>query len=328
MERTFAHPQELLRWITQFVTPLDAIRGDLVASARNYSSASLISFVLHPLINIDGENIVCPLPSTLDNLFGAGFYFTLFDAYKSHGEEANAQRFAALYGRFFEDYVGVLLERLVDPVCATVSPEIRYPTPRGEARSSDFFILDEARRLVVVEAAKTRLNLRATLVMRDHESLRDDIRRIVVANARQISRTLTDLRKGRFPFSCPYADLSGIFALIVAGQRLPGLYGVNQVVENVLRSAGGLPECRGFHVIDVDELEILAAEHYHTLPLGEILEAKADHPDRFARACRLQSFINQYTDIRPASKRIVSSDFDAFVDDVMMPTFKAWGIRD
>jgi hypothetical protein len=80
--------------------------------------------------------------------------------------------------------------------------------------------------------------------------------------------------------------------------------------------------------MDIDELEILAAEHHHTLPLGEIMEAKAQHADRYARSCRLQSFIDRYTCIKPADKRLVSADFEAFFERIVMPTFRAWGLRD
>jgi len=328
LERALTRPQALRRWIAQFISPLDVVRDELVACEHDYSSASLVPFLRHPLISIDGDNVVCPLPATLDNLLAAGFYFALFDAYKNRGEESNAKRFAAMYGRFFEDYVGTLLDRIVDPACGTLSRERSYTTRKGSSKTSDFFVLDEARRLVVVEAAKTRLNLKTTLIDRNRESLTGDIRRIIVANGRQISRTLRDLRAGRFAFPCRYEELNGVYALVVAGQRLPGLYGVNAIAEAVLRDDGGLPDCRGLHVIDIDELETLAAEHYHTLPLGEILEAKAQHADRFARTCRLQTFIDRFTDIKSAPKRIVPSAFDAFFEDIMMPMLKEWGLRE
>ncbi|HEV2740476.1 MAG TPA: hypothetical protein VGU66_18090 [Candidatus Elarobacter sp.] len=328
LERSLADPQPLRRWIAQFISPLSAVRDELVACEHDYSSASLVPFLRHPLISIDGDRVVCPLPATLDNLLAAGFYFALFDAYKSHGEESNSKRFSAMYGRFFEDYVDTLLERIVDPEVSTMSRERSYASGKGESRTSDFLVLDEARRLVVVEAAKTRLNFKTTLIDRNRESLTGDIRRIIVANGRQISRTIRDLRAGRFGFPCRHEELNGVYAIIVAGQRLPGLYGVNAIAEDALRNDGGLPECRGLHVIDIDELEILAAEHYHALPLGEILEAKSQHADRFARTCRLQTFIDHYTDIKPAPKRIVPSAYDAFFDDVMMPMLKEWGLRE
>lgn len=328
LEGAFRYPEALLRWIATFATPLDAIRDALLAGERDYSSASLLPFLRHPLINVDGENIICPLPSTLDNILGAGFYFVLFDAYKSRGEESNAKRFSAMYGRFFEQYVGTLLERIVDTPQSTILLECNYSTPRGAARTSDFFVLDEARRLVVVEAAKTRLNLQTTLIGLDRDSLAADVRRIIVANVRQISRTLGDLRAGRFPFPCRHEELNGVYALIVAGQRFPGLYGVNRIAERVVREQGGLSDCRAVHVIDIDELEILAAEHDHSLPLGKILEAKAGHADRFARSCRLQNFIDRFTDVVAKPTRIVPPEYDAFFDGLVMPTLHLWGMRD
>lgn len=328
LERSFRHPATIRHWIARFVTPLESIRGELLSSARDYSAASLIPFLRHPVISIDGDIIVCPLPATLDNLLGAGFYFTLFDAYKKNDEEANAQYFASMYGRFFEDYVATLLERVVDPATESISPESKYMTPQGESRSSDFLLLDTSYRLVLVEVVKTRLNLLTTLVNRDRKSLAADIRRIVGCNMKQITRTLRDLKSGFFRFPVRHDELKGTYALIVAGQRLPGLYGVNTFAQGVLDEAGSLSDVRTVHLMDVDELEILAAEHYHALPFGELLERKAQHHDRYARVCRLQSFIDTYSGIEPARRRIVSPDFDAFFDEVFEPMLKAWGLRD
>jgi hypothetical protein len=327
LEQAFAYPERLCCWIELFAAPLAAVRQELVATERDYSAASLVPFLRHPLINVDGEIVVCPLPATLDNLLGAGFYFALFDAYKKNGEEAAAQQFSSMYGRFFEHYIGTLLDRIVDPATTSVFREQTYLSEGGEARTSDFFVLDSARRLVVVEVVKTRLNLLTTLVGRDRNSLAADIKRIILTNVRQITRTLRDLRAERFSLPCSYDDLDGIYALIVAGQRLPGLYGVNAIAARALHESR-LSEARAVHQMDIDELEILAAQHDHSLPLGQILESKAEHVDRYARNCRLQSFIDQYTDVRPAGDRIVSADFDAFFSTVVMPTLNAWGLRE
>jgi hypothetical protein len=219
------------------------------------------------------------------------------------------------------------LERIVDPAAESVSRELTYRTGRGEFRTSDFFVLDGARRLVVVEAAKTRLNLQSTLIERDRESLAADIRRIVVANVRQVLRTLRDLRAGLFPFPCSRDELTGVHALIVAGQRMPGLYGVSGIVERVLQEEGGLGECSSVQLTDIDELEILAAEHARSLRLCELMEAKAQSADRFERACRLQSFIERHAPTAISERRVVSPDFDAFFREIVMPTLRTWGIR-
>lgn len=323
LERTFSNPQILQRWVALFVAPLDTIRDELVASKHDYSSASLVTFLRHPLICVDGERIICPLPSTLDNLLGVGFYFTLFDAYKRNDEEQNALRFASMYGHFFEYYVGTLLDRIAS---TTVLRERTYTTQRGHVQTSDYFILDDAARLVVIEVVKTRLNLQTTLMQRNRKSLVEDIRRIILTNLRQAARTLRDLRAGLFQLPLQHADLTGVYLLIVAGQRLPGLYGVNSVISHVLDKEKALTEMQAVHVMDVDELEILAAEHNRTLPLGALLETKGRHAERYARTCRLQSFIDRYSHVIPAGRRIVSADYDIFFDHLVMPTLSTWGL--
>jgi hypothetical protein len=322
-------PTALEIWFDRFSLSLEAMTTELLKRPTTFRSADLLAFVQRPLVVVEEDIIICPVPALLQNTAGTGLYFALYDAFKQVGEDAFAERLSRLFGRFLEDYCDELLTIGTDGASLTKSREIQYKTPFGDRKSTDIVICDGDGVASFVEISKKRFNLMRTIMNEDATGLSTDLDQMIVEKAEQIDRSFRDLRN--LLYSYPF-EVKEIVPIIVTGQDVPGMLAIRSLVRKRVQELAlfeGLPADE-LTYLSIEELESLVVMLPGSLNLGQLLREKAKHKSPVARAESVGNYIYYFRPDVSRTDRAVRTTLPGYSDyfrDVIMKTIEKWGIE-
>ncbi len=255
----------------------EARRGD--ASRLTYD---FVPFMAKPLYRIR-EDVIVPLHlGYLEARFTNGIYWTIFD----HLQVEGRLKFARFFGRVFEAYVRRSFQRSMpdEPGLARrVFPEFIYRTPQGDRKTSDLVLL-YPRTAIFLEATASRIRLEATAISGDLSAFEEDVAKIILENARQLTDRIRDFRNGLYGFEkVTSRDIDRIYPVIVTIHSIPESTIIWDHIRSMLTDRRLLidPGVERLQLIDVEELEILETILPQGISLLGILEARAaDHERR------------------------------------------------
>jgi hypothetical protein len=217
--------------------------------------------------------------------FEARFTNAIYWTISHHLQDATRLRFRRFFGRVFETYTRRAFMRSIPDeqgLARRLFPEFVYRTSQGDRRTSDLVVL-YPRTAIFIEATATRIRLEATGISGDVRAFDEDIAKILLANARQLTHRIRDFRRGLFDFDgVTGRDIDRIFPVIVTIQSIPESTPIwNHFSEmltdrDLLRDAG----IERLQLIDVEELEILETILSQGVSLLDILETRASDTER------------------------------------------------
>jgi hypothetical protein len=209
----------------------------------------------HPIISATDGLFCVPAPGLLVNKFGNGFYFTLFDGYRSRsadGEDLHL-RFAGYWSEFFEDYV---YERFRDGYAKR--PDVLvFPEQDLDGDKSTDVIIVENGDVMFVEVVAKRLNLEKSIVGLDDAMIQTDLDRGVRLKLKQLDRNVRAFRDGKLLPEIARKEGYRVFPIIVSPSEWPRAYTLGWYIPEVLKETGWLEGCEPVELLDVAEVERL-----------------------------------------------------------------------
>lgn len=205
----------------------------------------------YPLIRLDVNGtpgLCCPLPDLLLRRVTEGLFYDLLNTDKHFGN---------LYGKAFEQYVGVVLEEIFDPKRFVIHPEQVYTVNKQQKHGVDWIVSDTTGNLFL--ECKARRMTREAKQITDGDALEasiDELARAVVQHYRNIDDAVNGLTNWTpnglpiYPIVVTYEDWY-LFAQHVVDQLIAA-------VRQRLADAGLAPdlvETRPFFVTSVAEFE-------------------------------------------------------------------------
>lgn len=265
------------RMLKLFALPIERMRAQLLRETRTTRSAYAVTTLRqHPLVYARRGYLVCPSLRFLKERFTSGIYWMIAD---SLPKRSRRLRFFRYFGELFEEYVSRALTRMIPDgggLARRLFREFPYPSARGEARTSDLMVV-YGRSAVFFEVNSARLQTQTT-VRGDPKAFERDAGKMIIENAKQLARVITDFRQGRFQLGeTTSRDIDRIYPVIVTLQTFPQLPQVWGWLSHWMAAKGvtlGGPGVRPLQVLDSEELENLEAivQNGHSIP--DVLEAK------------------------------------------------------
>lgn len=264
------------RMLKLFALPIQRMKARLLRETRASQSAyAVMTLRQHPLVYARQGYLVCPSLRFLKERFTSGIYWTVADSLP----KPRRLRFFRYFGELFEEYVSRALTRMIPEgggLARRLFREFPYPSARGEVRTSDLMVV-YGRSAVFFEVNSARLQTQTT-VRGDPKAFERDAGKMIIENAKQLARVITDFRQGRFQLGeTTSRDIDRIYPVIVTLQTFPQLPQVWgwlshwMVAKGVTFSGIGV---RPVQVLDCEELENLEAIVQNGHSISDVLEAK------------------------------------------------------
>ncbi|MBI3291477.1 MAG: hypothetical protein HYZ73_01520 [Elusimicrobia bacterium] len=264
------------RMLNLFALPIERMRARLLRETRAARSAyAVITLRQHPLIYARRGYLVCPSLRFLKERFTSGIYWTIADSLP----ERRRLRFFRYFGELFEEYLSRALKRMIPDgggLARRLFREFPYPATRGEVRTSDLMVV-YGRSAVFFEVNSARLQTQTT-VRGDPQAFERDAGKMIIENAKQLARVITDFRQGRFHLGeTASRDIDRIYPVIVTLQTFPQLPQIWGWLSHWMAAKGvtlGGTGVRPLQVLDSEEIENLEAIVQNGHSISDVLEAK------------------------------------------------------
>lgn len=264
------------RVLNLFALPIERMRARLLRETRAGRSAYAVTTLRQrPLIYARRGYLVCPSPRFLKERFTSGIYWTIADSLP----ERRRLRFFRYFGELFEEYVSRALTRMIPDgggLARRLFREFPYQAAHGEVRTSDLMVV-YGRSAVFFEVNSARLQTQTT-VRGDPKAFERDAGKMIIENAKQLARVITDFRQGRFQLGeTSSRDIDRIYPVIVTLQTFPQLPQIWSwlshwmVAKKVKLDGAGV---RPLQVLDSEEIENLEAIVQNGYSISDVLEAK------------------------------------------------------
>jgi len=174
----------------QFTIPLKRLKEKTIAEQR-YDDSWLYAFNPlrgWPFIQFDlghPERVLCPIPTFLMRRFSEGIFYDVV----GHANFANA------FGKAFEQYVGVVLERILDS-SFTICSEQEYWVGNNRKDGVDWIVSDQTGHLFI-ECKTRRLRQDAKFIVDNGglEAALDSMAKSIVQHYRNINEALDEKTK-------------------------------------------------------------------------------------------------------------------------------------
>lgn len=253
-------------------------------------SYDFLPFMEKPLYQVKDTVIVPVHLSFLEAKFTNGIYWTIHD----HLREGKRLQFTRFFGNIFEVYALRSIQRAIpdDPsLVKRVYPAFTYPTKQGDRKTSDVVVMHH-KSAIFMEATASRIRMERTALSGDLEAFKEDVNKIILAGAKQLTDRIRDFRDGLFAFDGITAkDVNTIYPVIVTVHSMPESTPFWNYIRDLLKDQG-LLRANGvepLQLIDVEELEILETILPQGISLLEILEQRGADPER--RNIGLKNFL-------------------------------------
>ncbi len=277
-------PAPFWTWLKLVSRPVGALPK---VGLLTFTTKDLAPFISTPLITVDDDIVLCPVPSLLENTLGTGLYFALFDSYKKRDGECRAEQFSRLYGKFLENYVYDLLRTLTPSDGFAVRREQVYRVRGGaEHRSTDITVQNlQSGDSVFVEVTKKRYRLIETLLNMERRAFEADIDQMIVEKAEQIDGCLADLAANEFSLDISPTTVQPV---VVGGQPVPGTFAMPAYVQSELAKRHLLRGTAPLIYLSIEDVEALAVSAPGAVDLFALLAEKTNHPNGFAKIQELE----------------------------------------
>jgi hypothetical protein len=226
------------------------------------------------------------------NKFWNGFYFTLFDYYRTRpkpGERQLHLQFAEFWSECFEDYI---YERLREGYAGRPDV-IVYPEQMTAKGLSTDVVVAENGDIMFVEVVAKRLNLQKSVVGLDDAAIEEDLRAGIALKIEQLSRNIVEFRNGNLFPDIDRRDGYRVFPLIVMPTEWPRIYVLGWFVPALRAQTAWLEGCEPLELLDVAEVERLEA----IAAAGNSITALLHRKSRLGAHNRLQSLHNYLTTV-------------------------------
>jgi hypothetical protein len=286
------NPNYARRLLDTFVHTYDTARAafDARLPDAHRLTYDFLPFIARPLYQIR-DNIIVPIHlGYLEARFTNAIYWTISDSLPNH----DRLRFRRFFGRIFENYVRRALLRAIPDhpsLARRLFPEFTYSTPHGDRKTSDLVVL-YPRTAIFIEVTATRIRLEATAISGDLRAFEEDVGKIILANARQMTHRIRDFRQGLYAFAgVTRNDIDRIFPVVVTINSIPESTPIWNHILGMLTDRGLLmePGVERLQLIDVEELDMLEPVLSQGLSLLDILEARSADNER--RNIGLKNFL-------------------------------------
>lgn len=260
-------------------------------------SYDFLPFMERPLYQVKDTVIVPAHLSFLKAKFTNGIYWTIHD----HLREERRLQFTRFFGNIFEVYARRSIQRGIpdDPsLVKRVYPAFTYPTKQGDRKTTDVVVI-YGKSAIFIEATASRIRMERTALSGDLAAFEEDVNKIILASAKQLTDRIQDFRDGLYTFDGTTAkDVSTIYPVIVTIHSMPESTPVWNYIRNLLKNQALLQGngVRPLQLIDIEELEMLETILPQGVSLLEILEQRAADPER--RNIGLKNFLMaKYQDV-------------------------------
>jgi hypothetical protein len=258
----------------------------------SYSGMALTPFLRRPLLRLTDDLVCCPHIPYLENGLGAGVFFALLDGYNKHDGKEASDKFTRFFGEFFEQYIVSLIKES-HPTPDLVFGERKYKSLEGTEASATDLVIFEGSSAIFIDIGASRFNVIKTLVDLDPDTIQKDMEKLVVANARQLDKSIKAFRDGRLTYpGVDQAKITRIFPVVLTIQPIPRAFEFN-------RRALALIKAQDLLLSGVEPLEMLTAEDAEGLGplykggvlLSDILARKLSHPHPAAPNNSLKNYL-------------------------------------
>src|ERR1700686_3870169 len=294
--RTLPHSGAFERWIQMHSQTIEQFQADLRDDQADlFSGPSVLAFLKRPLLRLSDTVLHCPYIGNIENEFGSGLYFKLWEAYTRLG---GGERFPRLFSEFFECHIVRTVERISQIAGLKYSAEKRF---KGGKKSTDVVIFERPR-VIFVEVVATRINYPRGVADFNIEIIKRDLKNMVIDKAKELHDNILAFRNGEFCFEGhDRHHYAKVYPVIVTSYRLPGLLAVPEYIREQLRHAGYLQDTYPLQILDVESFEGLENPLPDGAGLADLLTRKLED----ARPAD-ESFVNYLPYHEPIVKLQVS----------------------
>jgi hypothetical protein len=269
----FGGPPFVTDWLSRCSWVIDeVIRALGSGEPSHFGGAWLYPLRNRPLIQLPCGLTCCPHLPFLENTITVGMLYLLADAYFSE-DPKKSSNLRALYGRFFEDYVHQLFDRVSSAQTLRCFGELKYGRDK---KSSDVAIFSDEEAMFV-EVVSSRFKQVDTLVLQDPAAVDEDIDR-VVAKVRQLRDRIDDFRAGLISYAgVLHGKIKRITPIVVIGYSLPQFLGLRTLINQKL-AARDIVLSPGPRFVEINALELLEQDLTSGVGLFNLIMRWQTHP--------------------------------------------------
>jgi len=204
-----------------------------------------------------------------------GLYWYIVDGLP----EAERNKFRVFFGRIFETYCQDLLVSVEGKIAGRVIPEFEY---KKGTLTPDAFVRCGSD-LVVIDFKAKRLKMQDTLIKGDSASLVEDMKQMFVTPAHKIYRHLKQMAALTGEMTIDVNEARRIHAIVVTQGPFASVKQMYREVDDYLRQEGLYDDFPivHWHLLDIDEFEILIGMLDHGASLMSILNQKSEPRYRY-----------------------------------------------
>lgn len=265
----------LRQWIASNSVGIESLRDEWKLEP-SLSFAAAGPLWRKPVVQVEPDLLLAPMPSLVENVMGDGTYFTLMDGYREAAGSSQldpkeaVERFTRFYGEFFEDHVAGILECAYEGrTNVRFSREVEY----DRVKSSDV-IVAEGDNIIFVEIVAKRMNLRESVLRLNPVAIAKDIQAAILDKAAQLDRNIRDFRSGKLLPDFPRSEGQHFFPVIVAPRDLPRINAITTWLQDAGQKKGLLADAEPLELLDLGEIEQLERSLHEGLSLSALLDRK------------------------------------------------------
>ena len=301
--------------------PIAELAG-LLADRNRMTAAALLPLQKRPLIELGNGLYASPNLTFLSATLGIGLFHRLAEYFEVQGKRL---KFYDFFARFLQHYTEQMIALSLDKRPAQVLPEFEYKLGKKRKDSSDVIVI-EGRTAIFFDVCNKRLSTELSLNAADLKSMHADIDGMILHQAKQLDGRIVDFRAGAYTIGgLTSADIDTIIPVAVTHQSIHGWAATRRYVDRRLRELNYLQTGPRLEIISIAEIETLVQAFDGDVSYGELLSARAGHPQEIARGRSLKNYLLLNAGWNGKGKQGMPG-YGEWFDSVAAAKLTAWGL--